>query len=123
MKTYKIKMHYSEYYYSEIEAENYEAAKIKAELMDKNIFYKDEYTDWLVLDINEVQPVFSPSDLAFIKAYEDAVAVAPKEIVKLWLQSKNHDKFYEDYSEYYSSITDAYEIWQMAQSFIKENSK
>lgn len=123
MKTYKVKMHYSEYYYSEIEAEDYEAAKTKAELMDKNIFYKDVYTDWLVLDINEVQPVFSPSDLAFMAAYQSAVGNAPKEIVKLWLQHKDHDKFYEDYSEYYASITDAYEIWLMAQSFIKENSK
>ena len=123
MKTYKVKMHYSEYYYSEIEAENYEAAKIKAELMDKNIFYKDEYTDWLVLDINEVQPVLSASDLAFLDAYQHAVAAAPKSLVKIWLQSKDHDKFCDEYPEYYGSITDAYEIWLMAQSFIKENTK
>lgn len=123
MKTYKVKMHYSEYYYSEIEAENYEAAKIKAELMDKNIFYKDEYTDWLVLDINEVQPELSASDLAFLDAYQHAVAAAPKSLVKIWLQSKDHDKFCDEYPEYYGSITDAYEIWLMAQSFIKENSK
>ena len=123
MKTYKVKMHYSEYYYSEIEAENYEAAKIKAELMDKNIFYKDEYTDWLVLDINEVQPELNASDLAFLDAYQHAVAAAPKSLVKIWLQSKDHDKFCDEYPEYYGSITDAYEIWLMAQSFIKENLK
>jgi hypothetical protein len=123
MKTYSVKKHYSEYYYCNIEAEDYEDAKIKAELIDRLICHKDEYTDWLVLDIKELQPELSASDLAFMAAYQSAVGNAPKEIVKLWLQHKDHDKFYEDYSEYYASITDAYEIWLMAQSFIKENSK
>lgn len=123
MKTYSVKKHYSEYYYCNIEAEDYEDAKIKAELIDRLICHKDEYTDWLVLDIKELQPELSASDLAFMKAYQHAVAVAPKEAVRKFLKCKDHDKFWDSDSEYYASITDAYEIWLMAQSFIKENSK
>lgn len=123
MKSYKVKMHYSEYYFANIEAENYEAALEKSKSIQMEDCEKDEYTDWLVLDINEVQPELSASDLAFLDAYQHAVAAAPKSLVKIWLHSKDHDKFCDEYPEYYGSITDAYEIWLMAQSFIKENSK
>ena len=118
---YRVKMHYSEYYYAEIEADNYEAALDKSKSIEMSECKKDNYTDWLVLDIDEIK--LSDSDLAFAAAYRSAVGNAPANIVIEWLHSKNHDKFYEEHSEYYASITDAYEIWLMAQSFIKENSK
>ena len=118
---YRVKMHYSEYYYAEIEADNYEEALDKSKKIEMNQCQKDDYADWLVLDINEIK--LSDSDLAFADAYQHAVGCASKEIVKIWLHSKNHDKFYEEYSEHYASITDAYEIWLMAQDFIKGNSK
>lgn len=121
MKNYRVKMHYSEYYYCEIQAENYEAALHRAKKIEISQCQKDDYSDWLVLDVNEIK--LSASDLAFADAYQHAVGSAPKEIVKIWLHSKDHDKFCDQYSEYYGSITDAYEIWLMAQSFIKENSK
>lgn len=116
---YKCSVVFSYWQEIEVEALNIQEAQDKAfNLFDINKAYKG---DGEIYKTEILEPEFSPSDLAFIEAYENAVAVAPKEIVKIWLQSKNHDGFYEEYSEYYSSITDAYEIWQMAQSFIKEN--
>lgn len=119
---FKVKMHYSEYYYAEIEADNYEAALDKSKLIEMSECKKDEYTDWLVLDINEIK--LSDSDLAFAAAYRHAVGSSSADMVMKWLHSKNHDKFYEENYEHYSSITDAYEIWLMAQDFCKkENAK
>ena len=118
---YKCSVVFSYWQEIELEALDIQEAQDKAfNLFDINKAYKG---DGEIHKTEIVEPAFSPSDLAFMAAYQSAVGNAPKEIVKLWLQHKDHDKFYEEYSEYYASITDAYEIWLMAQSFIKENSK
>lgn len=117
---YKVKVIFSYIQDIEVEAADIDEARNKAFYsFDIQKAYKGEGEIYSTELIHEL----SASDLAFIDAYESAVGDAPKEIVTLWLQSKNHDKFYEDYSEYYSSITDAHEMWLMAQSFFKENSK
>lgn len=121
MKNYRVKMHYSEYYFANIEAENYEAALDKSKLIQMEDCEKDEYTDWLVLDVNEIE--LSKSDLAFICAYSEAIGIAPRSIVKIWLQTKNKDKFSEEYFDYAASISWAYEMWQMGQRFNKWESK
>lgn len=57
----------------------------------------------------------SLDDRAFLDAYRQNVASAPREIVEVFLSMQDdHDGFYEMYSEYYSSIADAHGVWQDA---------
>jgi hypothetical protein len=118
---YKCSVVFSYWQEIELEALDIQEAQDKAfNLFDINKAYKG---DGEIHKTEILKPELSDSDLAFMKAYQHAVAVAPKEAVRKFLECKDHDKFWDSDSEYYASITDAYEIWLMAQSFIKENSK
>ena len=58
-------------------------------------------------------------DEAFIKAYGKCVAVAPEAVVREFISRyhENHDDLYEEFSEYYASIVDAYLVWESAIKF------
>ena len=59
---------------------------------------------------------------AFIEAYDNNVSVAPREVVEKFVAMMDHqnDKFYKEFSEYYTSITDAWGVWKDAIEFAKE---
>lgn len=120
MKTYKVKMHYSEYYFTKVRAENYEDAMNKSKDIQMQNCKKDEYTDWLVLDIQEYKKELSKLDMAFLECYSAAVGDAPDEIVKEYLESEDDDEFFDQHSEYYSSIVDAREMFLMALNYAKK---
>jgi hypothetical protein len=60
-------------------------------------------------------------DEAFIKAYGKCVAVAPEAVVREFVSRyhEDHDDLYEEFGEYYSSIVDAYQVWESAIQFAK----
>jgi hypothetical protein len=57
-------------------------------------------------------------DTAFIEAYSMNVSDAPDDVVKEFLNSRDdHDKFYDEYSEYYSGLADAHGVWESALAY------
>ena len=60
---------------------------------------------------------------AFVQAYALIVAVASKEIVRIYFEMDDDDKFYEVYPEEYTSITDAYLMWDAARRYEAEETK
>ena len=63
---------------------------------------------------------------AFISAYSANVAIANDETVSKFLDVmekgswEDNDKFYEEHSDDYSSIFDAYGVWNCAMEFAKK---
>lgn len=64
-------------------------------------------------------------DVAFLDAYDNAVAIAPREEVIRFLvagpEERGSRDFYTSMSEYYGSIMDAYEIWYTALKHARTN--
>lgn len=62
-------------------------------------------------------------DVAFVDAYCSAVAVAPRAEVVRYVATdpeyRSSREFYDSMSEYYTSITDAHEVWYQAMQFAK----
>ena len=58
-------------------------------------------------------------DEAFIEAYGRCVAVAPDDMLKNFMSRyhEDHDVLYKEFSEYYSSIVDAYLVWEAGIKF------
>jgi hypothetical protein len=63
-------------------------------------------------------------DKAFLKAYAACVADAPAAVVEKFLimdrAGVDHDEFYKAHPHHYSSIMDAWCMWQYAQAFANQ---
>ena len=118
MKTYRAKFAFTQYYYATIEAKDYEAAQDKARIMSMEDCEQDTYSDWESVTIQELEhPPLTPYQKAFIQAYEDGVGDAPRHALIDYLFDKPVD------SEYYTSIADAYNMWDFACKYQKEQTK
>jgi len=87
----------------------------------------DEH-DYLVSNLKEEVPrSLTPEELAFVEAYLNGVAVAPREDVIRFLRADSEERssreFYDSMSDSYTSICDAKEVWYAAMQFAKENTK
>jgi hypothetical protein len=54
---------------------------------------------------------------AFVQAYARIVAVASEEVVRIYFEMDDDDKFYETYQHEYTSITDAYLMWEAGRRY------
>ncbi len=54
---------------------------------------------------------------AFVQAYARIVAVASEEVVRIYFEMDDDDKFYETYQHEYASVTDAYLLWDAARRY------
>jgi hypothetical protein len=85
----------------------------------------DSHWDQNVIAVRELprQRNLTPEEFAFVEAYGDAVAVAPREeVVRFVLCDSEHRssrEFYDSMGEYYTSIADAHEVWYQAMQFAK----
>jgi hypothetical protein len=114
MKTYKIRKVYHQYYHATIEADSPEQAQERANVLRVDECTPDEYIDWEVYSVDEASP-FTVEEQAFIDAYCDAVAEAPRDVIADFLRDKHVD------SEYYTSIADAYGMWCFAMKFSRDS--
>jgi hypothetical protein len=64
----------------------------------------------------------TPMQEAFIEAYARIVAEAPEDSVRRYF-TMAHDEFYKTEREYYTSITDAYWMWEAARQYKAEETK
>jgi hypothetical protein len=89
----------------------------------------DSHWDQTVIAVKELSQhrELTPEELAFVEAYGDAVAVAPRgEVVRFVTCDSEHRssrEFYDSMSEYYTSIADAHEVWYQAIQFAKGQNK
>jgi hypothetical protein len=85
----------------------------------------DRHWEQTVIAVKELprQRELTPEEFAFVEAYGDAVAVAPRaEVVRFVLCDSEHRssrEFYDSMGEYYTSIADAHEVWYQAMQFAK----
>lgn len=118
MKTYRAKFAFTQYYYATIKAEDYEGAQKKANSIDIQDCEIDSYSDWESVVIQELKhPPLTPDQEAFVQAYCDGVSDAPRDIVIDYLFDRPVD------SEYYTSIADAYNMWDFARAHFKGQTK
>lgn len=118
MNTYRLKFAFTQYYYTTIDATDYEEAQNKASTIDIQDCELDTYSDWETLTIQKLEhPPLTEFQKAFIQAYEDGVGDAPLYAVIDYLFDKPVD------SEYYTSIADAYNIWDFACKYQREKTK
>jgi hypothetical protein len=113
MKTYKVRKIYHQFHFATIEAESPEQAQERAEALTIDDCTPDDYTEWKVYSVDEASP-FTVEELAFIDAYLNAVAEAPRESIVDFLLDKPVD------NEYYTSIADAYGMWCFAMKFSRD---
>ena len=134
MKTYKVVARSIHYMTHEIEAENEDKAWEIAKELDAEVFStvfdKDTCCDWDIYSVERVAPVLrslTAEELAFVEAYLNGVAVAPREDVIRFLRADSEERssreFYDSMSDSYTSICDAKEVWYAAMEFAKENTK
>jgi hypothetical protein len=62
---------------------------------------------------------FTADELAFIDAYCANVADAPREVVEDFMVRGDERAFYDDYSEYYTGLADAYTVWSDALAYAR----
>jgi hypothetical protein len=59
---------------------------------------------------------------AFVRAYARIVAAAPSDVVRRYFEME-HDEFYKSHPYDYTSVTDAYLMWDAARSYYAEETK
>jgi hypothetical protein len=117
---YKVTASYTITCVAEVEADTADDANLKAKTMDGENYEQKELSNWMVESVELLPENFSEEEQAFMDSYHSNVGNAPSEVVKLFLQTKNDDDFYEDYSEYYAGLADARGVWQDALTYARE---
>ena len=128
MKTYNVSMSYYQYYHATVQAKDFDQATEKAKALGLEDCKKDDYAEWEVYSVEEKVPrSLTAEELAFVEAYLNGVAVAPREDVIRFLRADSEERssreFYDSMSDSYTSICDAKEVWYAAMEFAKENTK
>jgi hypothetical protein len=129
MKTYQLTIYSTVKKLHTVNASSIEEAKAMGGDIFSPMEFGDEGSDshWNqnVIAIKEIpqQRELTPEEFAFVEAYGDAVAVAPREeVVRFVLCDSEHRssrEFYDSMGEYYTSIADAHEVWYQAMQFAK----
>jgi hypothetical protein len=57
---------------------------------------------------------------AFVRAYARIVASAPENIVRAYFDCTDDEEFYKQYPSDYTSVTDAYLMWDAARQYEAE---
>lgn len=127
MKNYQVTAKFTTYCTIEILAEDENDAYLKAKEMDGGDFEPHGHGDWEIDKVQEVAPVLTREEVAFIDAYCCSVADATREEVVEFLQAKawgEGDAFIERHGTgTYGSIMDACCIWNNAIEFVKSIEK
>ena len=81
----------------------------------------DYYMDGLLdAHLNQQGPNKLTDDMeAFIKAFCDNLDT-PEEMVRLYFEMDDDNKFWENHSEYYGSIVDAWVMWNAASKYFHD---
>lgn len=115
MKKFKVTASFSTSCVVEILAEDENTAYLIAKDMDGGQFEPCGSDSWEIDRVEEMPDNFTASELAFIEAYGTACAEETPETVRTFFRMKDDDKFAETYGTgAYSSIMDAYQVWQLA---------
>ncbi len=95
-----------------------EAARI-ARTLDGDAFESCGADSWRIDSINELPDNLKPAELAFIEAYGTACAEESADTVRaFFLMYDDADAFCDKYGTgAYSSIMDAFQVWQLAISY------
>jgi len=122
MKTYEVSYKYETWATYTVDAHNAsEAENMAYEMLQRDegsYLHNGEWTDKVVEDVTPPPPSLTPDQEAFVLAYCDGVSDAPRDIVIDYLFDRPVD------SEYYTSIADAYNMWDFARAhFQKEQTK
>lgn len=101
-----------------VAADEAEAYRIARELDGSN-FEALPSDDWKIEAVEELEDNFKPAELAFIEAYGTACAEESADTVRaFFLMYDDADAFCEKYGTgAYSSIMDAFQVWQLAISY------
>ena len=124
MKTFQVTAKFTTYCNVEIWAEDEDDAYRKAKEMDGGSFEPWEHGDWEISSVEEVEPMLTPEQLAFIEAYGNSVADATREEIAAFFVMDDADSFSDRYGTgTYGSIMDAYCMWNRAMDFAKSIEK
>lgn len=115
MKKFQVTARFTTYCTVEILAEDENDAYLKAKEMDGGDFEPWEHGGWEIDNVEEVEPVFTRDQLAFMDAYATACAAENRETVEAFFMIDDGDDFCDRHGTgAYSSIMDAYQMWQLA---------
>jgi len=127
MKKFKVTAKFVTYCTVEILANTEDDAYLKAKQMDGGDFEPHGHGDWEIYRVQEVAPVLTREQIAFLDSYCNSVADATREEVVEFLQFQTWaegDEFIERHGTgTYSSIMDAYCVWNNAMEFAKTIAK
>lgn len=124
MKKFKVTAKFTTYCTVEILAEDENDAYLKAKEMDGGDFEPWQHGDWEIDKVQEVAPMLTREQVAFIDAYCDGVGDYPAEVVEAWFLIDDGDEFNERYgagNSAYTSIADAHNMWRSALAYAREN--
>lgn len=123
MKKFKVTAKFTTYCTIEILAKDENDAYLKAKEMDGGDFEPHGHGDWEIDKVQEVAPMLTREQVAFIDAYGSSVADASRdELVAFFVM--DDDAFIDAHSTgTYSSIMDAYCMWNNAIDFAKSIEK
>ena len=115
MKKFQVTAKFTTFCTVEVLAENQDEAYLIAKNMDGGSFEPWAHGDWEISNVQQVPHVFSKNQLAFIDAYGTACAEESRETVEAFFMIDDNDEFCNKYgTSAYSSIEDAYQIWELA---------
>lgn len=121
MKTFEVCFKYETWANYTVDAQDQVEAENKALEMLKrdegDYLHHGEWTDTTIEDITPPPPSLTPDQEAFVLAYCDGVSDAPRDIVIDYLFDRPVD------SEYYTSIADAYNMWDFARAHFQKAQK
>jgi len=117
---YKVTARYTTFCTIEVDADNTSDAFEKAFATDLRDYILSSPEDFEMKDAELLEENFTEEQQAFMKAYDNNVGSAPSEVVKAFMLAKEDDDFYEDHTEYYSSLADARGVWEDAKAYFKE---
>ena len=115
MKRYRVIATYITPCEAEVLAADAEEAYRLARELDGSDFEMLPSDDWKIEEVQEMPDDFTAAESAFIEAYGTACAEETEETVRAFFLMKDDDAFAETYGTgAYSSIMDAYQVWQLA---------
>lgn len=115
MKKFIVRASYSTRGRVEVFALDADEALQIAKGFSGDMFEPDGADSWQLDSAEEVKHEFTRDQLAFIQAYGTACAVEKVETVRAFFMLADDDEFCDRYGmPAYTSIMDAYQIWQLA---------
>ena len=115
MKKFIVRASYSTRGRVEVFASDADEALQIAKGFSGDMFEREGADGWQIYSAVEVEHQFTRDQLAFIEAYGIACAAEKADTVKAFFMLADDDEFCDRYGTgAYSSIMDAFQIWQLA---------